>query len=69
MESCTNSISMITLTDESLMPFGEHKDKKMANVPAEYLLWLHEKGSTGARIYGVLDYVDDNLEVLRQEIK
>lgn len=32
------------MTDESIMPFGKHKGVKLANVPADYLLFLHKEG-------------------------
>lgn len=35
-------LKAMPLTDESQMPYGAHKGKKMANVPAEYLLFLYE---------------------------
>lgn len=47
------------------MPFGKYKDKRMAEVPATYLLWLFDGGglSTG----NVKDYILDNMEGLRKE--
>lgn len=54
------------LTDESLMPFGKHKGTKMANVPASYLLWMYEQECVSMEIH---NYVKDNLDVLKQEIK
>lgn len=30
------------LTDNSIMPFGVYKGKKMANVPASYLKWIYD---------------------------
>ena len=56
-----------SLTDDSIMPFGLHKDKKMANVPATYLLYIFEKG--WIKDPGVKQYVVDNLDGLRQEAK
>ena len=54
------------ITDESIMPFGKYKDEKMANVPASYLIWLYESG----KCYGtVKSYIQDNLDVLKEEIK
>lgn len=54
------------MTDESIMPFGKHKGKKMANVPASYLLWLYENG----KCFGEFkEYIIDNLDVLKSEIK
>ena len=29
--------------DSDLMPFGEHKDEKIGDVPADYLLWFAEQ--------------------------
>lgn len=34
--------SAVELTDQSLMPFGKHKGKALANVPAGYLLWIYD---------------------------
>jgi len=31
---------MASLSDNSLMPFGAHKGRKMIDVPASYLVWL-----------------------------
>ena len=61
------------LTDESPMPFGKHKNTKMANVPANYLIWLYDQ-LTGMEPFGeasqaVRDYTVENLEALRQEIE
>jgi len=54
------------MTDESIMPIGKHKGRKLANVPSEYLLWLYENGN----IYGELkDYIRENLDVLKSEIE
>lgn len=32
------------LTDESLMPYGQHKGWKMKDVPRHYLRWLADEG-------------------------
>lgn len=54
------------MKDDSLMPFGKYKGEKMANIPADYLLWLYENG----KCYGeVKEYIKDNWEVLQTEIK
>lgn len=59
------------LTDESPMPFGKFKNKKMMEVPADYLLWLYDQRS-GMKPFGeasqaVRDYTMENLEVLKKE--
>jgi len=56
---------MAKLTDESLMPYGIHNDKAMANVPASYLLWLWDQGK-GSR--EVTNYIFENLTVLKKEV-
>lgn len=54
------------MTDVSLMPFGKFKGEKMANVPAEYLIWLFKND----KCYGELkNYIKDNLDVLNEELK
>lgn len=53
------------LTDNDFMPFGKHKDTRMIDVPAGYLLWYLENGSEG----NVMDYVKENKEALEQEVK
>ncbi len=57
---------MTKLTDESLMPFGKYKGKKMANVPAYYLLYIYDGGLMAGPVY---DYIQDNIDALKQEIK
>lgn len=60
--------------DNTLMPFGKHKDKKLANVPSGYLLWLHgellKKSETKAlnnMERSLRNYIDENMEVLKKE--
>jgi uncharacterized protein (DUF3820 family) len=55
------------MIDENyIMPFGKYKGEKMANIPAEYLVWLYEN----SKVYGyVKDYIKENLETLKLEIK
>lgn len=51
-------------TDNSIMPFGMHKGKAMANVPANYLLWLNEQSVTHSQLK---EYIKNNLDVLRSQ--
>lgn len=54
------------MTDESIMPFGKYKGEKMANVPADYLLWLYQNSN----VFGDLKaYITDNLDVIKSEIE
>ena len=54
------------MTDESIMPFGKFKGESMANVPADYLLWLYENNKCFGEIKA---YIVDNLQVIKDEIK
>jgi len=52
------------LTDEDEMPTGRHKGKKMKDVPAKDLIWLHEQGWANK---SVTAYVVDNWDMLCQQ--
>jgi len=54
------------MTDSDLMPYGKYKGEKMANVPASYLLWLYENDKCSTH---VLQYVRENYDVLKMEVK
>ncbi len=56
---------MAVLTDDSIMPWGIHKGKKMANVPAEYLIWLIDNNKCGG---DVKKYIEDNKSTMQKEI-
>ena len=64
-----------TLTDDSPMPFGEHRTKPMKEVPASYLHWLwttadRSKGSgrpAVTRYSPVFDYIEENMSALKKE--
>lgn len=63
------------ITDATPMPFGKYKGVSMANVPAEYLLWLYErlkpsapnKRSASEKL--LVDYIEDNMDVLKKETR
>ena len=60
------------MTDNDLMPWGKYKGKKMINVPASYLLWLWDEWGlqkSGELHRQLREYVRDNLQALRKEIK
>jgi uncharacterized protein (DUF3820 family) len=54
----------IQITDNTPMPFGKYRGKAMANVPAQYLLWLFDQGCDHP---GVKQYIINNLEGLKKE--
>lgn len=52
------------MTDNSIMPFGKYKGEKLANVPADYLLYMYHLG----KLYGELKkYIENNMDVLKIE--
>ena len=54
------------MNDNSIMPFGKYMGQKMANVPADYLLWLYRNN----KCYGELrQYIRENMDALELEIK
>jgi len=54
------------LTDKDLMPYGKWMGHKMANVPADYLLWLYDNDKCNAP---VKKYVEDNKGFLELQSK
>ena len=59
-------IQMSKLTDNSSMPFGKYKMQKMANIPADYLIWLFDNNKCTPE---VAKYINENIDVLRNECK
>ena len=57
---------MIIITDDSIMPWGKYKGEKMANVPASYLMWCYNNNKCSP---SVKEYIQDNLDVFKEEIK
>lgn len=54
------------LTDESIMPFGKYRGKKLIDVPDAYLLWLWDNGVNQLDLKA---YIEDNLAALRLKIR
>jgi uncharacterized protein (DUF3820 family) len=55
---------MANLNDQSPMPFGTHKGKKMEDVPASYLLWLWNQGCQNQ---DVAAYIAESMSALKLE--
>lgn len=54
------------MKDTDLMEFGKHEGKALANVPADYLLWLYDNN----RAHGDLKkYIEYNMDVLKKQAK
>lgn len=50
------------MDDNSIMPWGVHKGKKMANVPDDYLVWIYDNNKCSGE---VRKYIEDNLDSLK----
>lgn len=58
------------LTDQSPMPFGKHKDKKMEDVSASYLHWFyHNADASTPDALAVRQYIRTNMAALKMETK
>lgn len=59
------------MKDTDKIPFGKHKGEMIGNVPAHYLLWLHDELKIKCSKFAepVRDYIIDNMDVLKQETK
>lgn len=55
------------LTDESVLTFGAHKGKALANVPAYYLLWILDNFRDWHRQPGLKKYIQANEKLLLEE--
>ena len=53
------------LKDDSDMPYGLHKGKKMIDVPAKYLFWLADNDKCNKSVRA---YITDNRDALQKEI-
>lgn len=51
--------------DNTIMPFGVFKGKKLANIPADYLLWLFVNKRTNPPLK---IYIEQNMQILEKEI-
>ena len=56
------------MDDNTLMPFGKHKDKKMVDVPGDYLKYMYDNDMLGKNLE-LKEYIEDNMDVLNKEIK
>jgi hypothetical protein len=66
-----NTKTMTVATDQTIMPWGKHRGVKLANIPADYLIWLYENSEIKTQHHNLwlADYIRKNLDVLKAEIK
>lgn len=57
--------AMEKYNDNTVINFGAHKGKKLANVPASYLLWLYENNISHKP--ELKAYIEDNMDALKKE--
>lgn len=57
---------MINYTDETAMTFGIHKGEKLANVPADYLMFLYRESKLTEPLK---KYIEENKDILIAEEK
>ena len=50
--------------DNSIMPFGEHKGKKMINVPDSYLMFIYSQPWI-SKWPQLEEYIKDNYEAIK----
>lgn len=55
------------MKDSDVMPFGKHKDEKLGDVPASYLLWAADQSWVKEKYPGLFTYVDSNRKHLEKE--
>lgn len=53
------------MIDNSTMPYGKYKGVKIANIPADYLIWIFENNKCTPE---VAKYIGENIDVLKTEI-
>lgn len=63
----------MVINDDYIFPFGQHKGKKIVNVPASYLLWLFDqpdfRKSTVNHNKEIYWYIKENQTLLEKEAK
>lgn len=53
---------VVELTDHNVMPFGLHKNKRLGDVPTQYLEWLSTETNLKKTNPALYDYCIERLE-------
>lgn len=56
------------LTDDSIMTFGKHQGKKMANIPDKWFIWVKNNVLRHRYAIPTLDYIEDNWDSISKSI-
>lgn len=54
------------MDDNSIMPFGKYKGEKLANIPANYLIYIYSAGWIRGEIK---EYIKENYEEILTEAR
>lgn len=54
------------MNDNTVLDFGQYAGTKLANVPAEWLLWYYNDSDRFNT--ELVEYIEDNLDVLKKEM-
>jgi uncharacterized protein (DUF3820 family) len=52
------------LTDDSVMPFGKYKGKRLSEIPATYLHWFYCNGDVNSPVFR---YIEGCKQALKDE--
>lgn len=52
--------------DTDKMPFGKYKGKLLQDVPASYLMWLHDEGCSNEMLS---NYIHNSMDAIKMELK
>ena len=58
----------VPTNDDTLMPFGKHKGKRLGDIPADYLIWLYDQ-EWFQKFEDIFEYVAKNYQHLEKEAK
>lgn len=58
----------MALKDTDTIGWGQFANTPLANVPASYLMWVHENVKRNGATKYVLDYIKDNIDVIQKEL-
>lgn len=58
----------MTYTDDTIIPFGPHKGKPLADVPDRWLLAFFKAKMSEIPDHPLIAYIQDNLDAIKQNI-
>jgi hypothetical protein len=54
-------------TDKTILDWGKYKGVALANIPADYLLFLYFDLEDGLKHIPLKNYIEDNIDVLKAQ--